>query len=399
MGHPLQFSRAALVSLTLIPVFVKAAPDSSVDPLCGPNMQTVGDAWSAIESERRALAGQLERSNPTEWPQRMAAIAAHTRFIQKKAALLEPKVRKTVDAAADIIALQKASTVQLALNGDMSALAAAWEDVQAHLQRVGSQLPDSFKTPSKPSPMSAIKLQSNIQIRMLSDSTPAFGENSEYRFRLQSPSVGRLVPGSLMQSHGSLLHVLIVNQDLSDFQHRHPVSGESPGEWKFQFIPKTTEPYRAWIQAVPKDSETTEWIPTNLTQTGKEFILAESQKKEALSCEMQGIHASLEFPGVRPVPGTTVRARIAIRRTGSNVPLRLESAEESGAGVAVFSEDFRYASHTHVIPSALPTSQQPDCVEFEFAPPAAGFYRVFVEVRVSGEDLLLKFGVVVKQNP
>ncbi len=362
-------------------------------------MLTIGDAWAAIESESKMIAGQLAQSNPTEWPQKIAAIAAHTRFIQKKAALLDPKLRKTVEAAAEIIALQKDSTGQLALDGDLSALATAWQDIQAHLQRIRSQLPETFKTPSSPTLATGVRAPSKIQVRMLSDATPAVGKNAEYRFKLQSPSLGRLVPEALRTSHGSLLHVLIVNEDLSDYQHRHPVSGAAPGEWKFQFTPKTTAPYRAWIQTVTRASETTEWIPTNLTQTGKEFILEESQKQEALGCGLRDLSAALEFPEERPVLGRTVRARIAIRRPGSNAPLSFESEDEASAGIAVFSEDFKYASHTHATLAASRAAGERDCIEFEFAPPTEGFYRVFAEVRASGEERLLKFGVVVKQNP
>ncbi len=358
-------------------------------------MLTIGDAWAAIESDRKILAFQIINSDSSDWPNRLAALAAHLRFIQNKTPLTEGALQKSLAAALDIIGLERKRTTSEAAHGMSSAITESWDDIQIHLRRIESQLPEVLKIPSRSLSPSAGGRPPRLEVRMLSDSTPLLRTDAEYRFKLSSSSAGRLLPSALTPSFGSLVHVLVVDQHLSDYQHCHPVSGDLPGEWKFQFSPKTSNAYRAFIQVTPKQSGTVESIPTNLTQTDQNFITEASLKQEKLSCSLTQITGVLEFPDTHPVPGAQTTCRILIRKHDSNASLTLDSEDGYVAKLTVFSENLKYARHLHSM-LAQADASAPSRIEFAFAPPEAGFYRIFADLRVDGAAVQLQFGVLVK---
>lgn len=75
--------------------------------VCGADIGTVGDAGEYIKVERSVIAALLQNEDLVKWPQRLAALTAHLRFIDRKATFIFGKARSQLhDAVATVAAEQ-----------------------------------------------------------------------------------------------------------------------------------------------------------------------------------------------------------------------------------------------------------------------------------------------------
>ena len=64
-----------------------------------------------------------------------------------------------------------------------------------------------------------------------------------------------LGPDQLKLAHTKKLHLLIIDESLTDYQHIHPVAGAKAGQWTFSFTPKFGRPYKVWADATRADGD------------------------------------------------------------------------------------------------------------------------------------------------
>ena len=61
----------------------------------------------------------------------------------------------------------------------------------------------------------------------------------------------------LTEAHTEKLHLLIVDESLTDYHHEHPVPAGKPGEYRFDFEPKFGGTYHVWADLLPdRDGQT-----------------------------------------------------------------------------------------------------------------------------------------------
>jgi hypothetical protein len=78
---------------------------------------------------------------------------------------------------------------------------------------------------------------STVKAEVVSPKTFKAGENAQTVLRLTSKDGKPITPDMLEVAHTEKLHLLIVDNTLSDYHHEHPVAGQKPGEYTFEFSP------------------------------------------------------------------------------------------------------------------------------------------------------------------
>ena len=57
-------------------------------------------------------------------------------------------------------------------------------------------------------------------------------------------------------------------ESLTDYHHLHPVAGDKPGEYRFDFAPKLGGTYHIWADLVPKATGKQEYSKTTVKVEG-----------------------------------------------------------------------------------------------------------------------------------
>jgi len=363
--------------------------------VCGSDIVTVGDAWDYIKVERSEIAALLQHGDLVKWPQRIAALTAHLRFIDRKATFIFGKARTQLHDAVATVAAEQLPTARLALAGDAAALREQWRDIEASVRLVEKQLPDEalISTTSlahllPPSfPILGAKFGSRPELRP--------GEPATFTFRLVAYPEKNIGPAELVESHGAKLHALIADQTLGDYHHEHPQPTATPGEWTLTFTPRRSGHYRVWLNAVPLESGREEFPYANLVVAEGYLQVPEAARIESLTAEADGLRGVLTFAA--PLRTDELTAAKLTLTTPDGQPVRgLEPYMEAFAHLVGIAEN--YANVLHIHPhGATPKADErggPD-IDFRLRPQTSGFHKLFLQVRLDGRVRTLAFGIRV----
>jgi hypothetical protein len=205
----------------------------------------------------------------------------------------------------------------------------------------------------------------------------------------------------LLTMHTEKIHLLIVDAGLSDYHHEHPTPIGKPGEYVFTFTPAAPGPYRVFADVVPAESSVQEYVIGDIPAAGTKGRAIED-KETRLESEVDGFRFALKFDGLTAEGG----ALKANRPTGGELTVvapdgvsfnRLEPVMAAFAHLVAFNEDGRTVLHIH------PEGPEPDradarggpTLRFKLYAPTPGFYRLYAQVQIKGEQKFAPFNVTV----
>lgn len=203
-----------------------------------------------------------------------------------------------------------------------------------------------------------------------------------------------VLTSDLLETHTRKIHLLIINSELGDYQHEHPEPTATPGEYRFQYVPRGPGPYRLWANTLPVVSVREEFARADLPSApgpGRKAMFSTN-----LTASVDGLRYELQFDGGEVKAGRAVIGRIRIF-TAAGVPVsRLEPVMGAFAHIAAFHEDFQTALHTHPlhIPEGALDRGGP-ILEFRFLCPKSGFVRLITQTQLDGTARFAAFGVRV----
>jgi len=203
----------------------------------------------------------------------------------------------------------------------------------------------------------------------------------------------------LREVHTRKIHLLIVDQSLSDYHHEHPVESEVPGEYRFAFTPRQGGVYRAWADVQP------------LLTGFQEYAMAEIPSLSAASgavdrtypgaTEVDGLRYQLTLEASAGVirAGQPVDARVRVTGAGGKPFTALEPLMGAFAHLVGFREDRGAVLHMHPI-EARPLGPRGDDrggpeLSFRIFAPTPGYYRLFLQVQIDGRSRFVPFGIDV----
>jgi hypothetical protein len=190
--------------------------------------------------------------------------------------------------------------------------------------------------------------------------------------------------------HEQKLHVLIVDPSLADYSHVHP-EPLADGDWRFQFTPLHDRPYRLWLDATPVGGKQNYGVVTINEQAPSVPVTATL----ASTAQAQGIEATLAFAQA-PVAGAMTEGRIELQRQGKPLTA-LEPVMGTYGHIVGIAQDWQTVAHVHPLGAEphAPGDRGGPTLRFHLEPKAAGFLKLYAQVRVDGRDVYLPFGIAV----
>ncbi|MDB6138997.1 MAG: uncharacterized protein JWO94_2069 [Verrucomicrobiaceae bacterium] len=374
-------------------------PPSLPEVSCGPDVVLVGDAWENVQVEKEEIRRLFQEGDLVRWPQKMAALIAHLRFMERKAVMVFGGQRQKLARAVLAVADRQRTTNELALAGNIEGLREEWQEMQAPLRVIGSVFPDEALIPATSLAHLLPSVPASVEIR-LADPALALhaGKEAHVVFRMNTFRRGDLVEKDLLVAHEAKVHALIADLNLSDYHHQHPQLTGQPGEWAFDFVPAGAGPYRLWLDVVPAETGREEFPVVDLGARLQGMVVPESERTPALRSVVDGLIGELDLGG-EPLlqTGMLAAARLKLSHAADGSPVaNLEPVMGAFAHIVGIADDFATILHVH--PHGLVPEDAvlggPE-IDFRFRPATPGFYRLFVQVRTGGATHCLAFGVQV----
>ena len=222
------------------------------------------------------------------------------------------------------------------------------------------------------------------------------GVKAEARLYLTTIYGQPVLPTDLREVHTQKIHLLIVDHSLSDYHHEHPVPGKTSGEYTFSFIPKKPGPYRVWADVQPYLTGIQEFAAAEITArtTGEEL----TDTKESLTASVDGFRYSLTFEAHPIKAGESVTGKLRITQVDGTPVSKLEPIMGAFAHLVAFHSNAKTVLHIHpkgARPLTCEDRGGPE-LEFQFYSPKPGFFRLFSQTQVAGEQEFAPFGLVVQ---
>jgi hypothetical protein len=221
------------------------------------------------------------------------------------------------------------------------------------------------------------------------------GRETELTIVLTDPSGAPVTPDMLQEVHTRKIHLLVIDETLSDYQHLHPESHGATGRYTASFRPHAPGNYTAWVDVTPKDGPH-QYLPLRL-EGGRPCNGPCVNRRLSLSSEAGGLKAYLSFDG--PLKqGTPAMGMIHITNEEGRPVRTLEPVMGAFAHIVGFYEDLSGVVHTHPMGMEgedLSSYGGPN-LSFHLEPEKGGFIKFFVQLRQGGRDIFLPFGVGIQ---
>lgn len=249
-----------------------------------------------------------------------------------------------------------------------------------------------FCDPANPQFIPVVQVRSPILLALQPATPPAVDQAADFTLTLHTASGKPIAPEDLLVAHTRKLHLLVIDETLSDYQHIHPEPGRRPGEWKFKMTPTRPGLYRVFADFTP--------VATGRGLYGvAEFTVPGSVPRVTRSNNSTFDVADIRFELVTP---QAFRARQPVdlqfhasRRNGQPVPLQ----PVMGAFAHLVAFDELRSGFAHLHPDQVDLATPPDPIKpeltFKVTIPQPGRYVIWAQVKIEGEEIFAPFWVDV----
>ena len=223
------------------------------------------------------------------------------------------------------------------------------------------------------------------------------GQPANVTIRLSKSDGTPVLFSDLIEMHTKKIHLLINDHSLSDYHHEHPVLTPTPGEYSFSFTPNRPGPYRIWADVVPAISGIQEYDIADLSTGTTPLPIAGKENRLSNAVDGREYQLAFESAGQPLRAGQTYIGTISVTGADGKPFTQLEPVMGAFAHLVGFSEDGKSVLHIH------PSSKEPSGLEdragpafaFKFYAPAAGFLRLYCQIRIQGADVFVPFNLTI----
>lgn len=224
---------------------------------------------------------------------------------------------------------------------------------------------------------------------------PVPGQEVRFILTLKTASGKPIAPEDLLVTHTRLLHLLIIDPWLNDYQHVHPEPTARAGDWTFAFTPRREGNYRVFADFTPAATARGLYAATDV-QIGASGLPARYtmvlSHETNWVVERDGYRFAL-VPAVQPVRARQpVDLKLVITRAdGGRVPM----GPVMGAFAHLVAFDEARSGFAHLHPMETDLLQPPDAVKpvlnFKITIPAAGSYVIWAQLNLAGRETFVPF--------
>lgn len=232
----------------------------------------------------------------------------------------------------------------------------------------------------------------NANVQFLSQ--PASGEAISAVLNLSKPDGSPVTFHDLKLTHTKRIHLLIVDDSLSDYAHVHPVETSKPGEYAFTFQPKHGGHYNFVADLLPAATGRQEYAKAGATIMGTP---AAPYRWINSASRVNGYWFYLVTNQNQLfVAGEPISLKVIVTDSHGSGITCLEPLMAAFAHGVAFSSDLSTVLHVHPIgPVPAETSRGGPFLEFKMVPRTPGYMKFYVQVQINHENVYASFGINV----
>jgi hypothetical protein len=219
------------------------------------------------------------------------------------------------------------------------------------------------------------------------------GEERQLGLRLSADNGTPITLQGLKTVHTKKLHLLVIDDSLTDYQHIHPQPGEEPGAWVFAFTPNTAHNYALWADITPVKGDH-EYL--GITLQGEQPCSACIETTVSLEGRAGGLKGALTFDGDLK-KGEAAMGTLILSDEKGHPAKDLEPVMGAFAHIVGFYAAQPGVVHVHPM-SDEPKSEKdrggPELM-FHLEPAHAGIIKLFAQVKRGGKDIFIPFTLKV----
>lgn len=212
-----------------------------------------------------------------------------------------------------------------------------------------------------------------------------------------------IAPHELAITHTEKMHVMVIDESLQDYHHLHPTPVGLDGEYTFQFEPEFGGEYQVFTEIVPIRTRRQVIGTGRIEVEGVAPVLSFERVTE---WEAYGLHFSLEGVPDRLKTGRDYELTLRVEDQVSGLSAELQEIMGARGHMVAFDGERKGFAHMHPIQSIAiaqaslspvpPSIEKTQDLSFLFNVPNAGWYRLFAQVKVSGEEVFGRFDLFVE---
>ena len=252
-----------------------------------------------------------------------------------------------------------------------------------------------FCDPLNPQFIPVVAVPSPVTMMLTPAGPLVAGQEARFTLTLKTASGKPIAPEDLVVTHTRLLHLLIIDPWLNDYQHVHPEPGARAGDWTFSFTPHREGKYRVFADFTPVATARGLYASTDV-QIGPsglpKLYTMVLQHEPSWVVERDGYRFAL-VPGAQPVRAKQpVDLKLVItREDGGHVPL----GPVMGAFAHLVAFDEARSGFAHLHPMAADPLSPLDAVKpvmnFKIMIPASGTYVIWAQLNLAGRETFVPF--------
>ncbi|ADE54267.1 hypothetical protein [Coraliomargarita akajimensis] len=216
-------------------------------------------------------------------------------------------------------------------------------------------------------------------------------QDSEIELLLETSGGMPIAPHDLAVTHTKIMHLMLIDRSLTDYHHLHPVADGIGGHYRFNFTPKKPGPYRLMAEVVPVRTrrQVIASSTIDVQGAGESAHFSESRVQD----EQNGLIFRLLGVPERMRTKRDYRLELQVSAEGSGV--ELETIMGAKAHMVAFDAAQRGFAHMHPI-ADIDGGGASEELAFLFNVPNPGWYRLFAQVQVGGQEVFGRFDLLVE---
>ena len=198
-------------------------------------------------------------------------------------------------------------------------------------------------------------------------------------------------------AHTKKIHLLIIDEGLTDYHHEHPVPSKNPGEYAFTFKPAKGGAYTVFADLLPTATGKQEYARTEVAVAGSAAAVDQSAGRVA-TVDGYKFELTPEGNGTLRV-GEATMAKVKVTKPDGQPANNLEPVMGAFAHGVGFPADRSGVVHVHPLgrePEKASERGGPD-LSFHIVPEHAGYMKFYVQVQIDGRDRFAGFGFNVEK--
>ncbi|MEO7412257.1 MAG: hypothetical protein ABIZ81_02780 [Opitutaceae bacterium] len=267
--------------------------------------------------------------------------------------------------------------------------------------RVNATNSIDFCDPLNPQFIPVVAVASPVTMTLQSDVALRAGREAEFTLTLKTAKGKMIAPEDLVVAHTKLLHLLIVDPTLTDYQHVHPEAAGKPGAWTFAFTPRRDGVYRVFADFTPAATGRGLYASADVIVPPGEENITRSDTVTAGNfpvIERDGYRFLLTPATAAIRAGQPADLKFSIVRSDGG-PVPMEPVMGAFAHLVAFDEARSGFAHLHPMETGLaarPDAKDPT-LNFKITIPREGRYVIWSQVNLGGEEVFVPFRFEVRK--